>query len=527
MKGQFDWKIAVVLVLLFLACGTKTEQPKFQLIAEQEPNDAAAQALVISSHVIAQGFIGAPKDQDWYKLTIPADSQAIVRAELSGVPGINLKMELFDANNDKLIEVDKEKEGFGETISNYGLTPGDYFLRVRELWMDSKERKFNDTTAYQLRIQLMPARPEFEFEPNNRAIKANMLKADQPVSGYISPYQDVDWYKIVLPPDQNRFLSLQLTGVDNVDLEMAIYDPIEAELMVRNANGKGEGETIFNLGVQPELEYYSIAIKAGKWQCNEDSSYHLTASFMEFTGKMEQEPNDRPVRATRISSGDTLHAYIDSVGDVDWYQMQNYTLFPQVARIIALGVPKIDLKMTVFDETEQAIWTVNEGGELENEIISNIGLPANSNYLLKVENLSKSGNIDQAYKLMASINPLQEGDEYEPNNDGATATQIQANSRVKGFIHPSGDVDFYRLDLSNKSQARVRLTLKGIIKVNTDLVVYDEFKQIVAEANSRPSEATEYVAVTLVRGVYLIKVYDDDGKQSNYRDPYELIVLVD
>ncbi len=527
MNKYCDLRMWILLVSLLFACGTKTEKPVFQVIAEQEPNDAPAQAQLVSHGVIVQGVIGAPKDQDWYRISIPGDSLAILRAELTGVLGLNLKLELFDRNNEKLIEADKNKEDLGETISNYGLVAGDYFLRVRELWAEGKERKFNDTTAYQLRIQLARVLPEREFEPNNKAIRANLLQPGRPVYGYISPYQDVDWYKIALPPERNRFLTLQLTGIENMDLEMAIYDPIEAELMVRNSGGKGEGETIFNLGIQPELEYYYVVIKGGKWQSNEDSTYRLTASFRDFSGQMELEPNDRPVRATRISSGDTLKGVIDTPGDIDWYQLHNYSINPQVARIVALGVPKINLKLTVFDETEKAIWTVNDGGEMENEIISNIGLPGNSTYYLKVENLTKTSNIDQPYSLLAMVDPLAEGDEFEPNNDFDTATAIQANSRVKGYVHPIGDVDFYRLDLTNKYQTRLRLTLKGIIKVNTDLVIYNDSKQKVAEANSRPSEATETLTVDLFRGIYYIKVYDDDGKQSNHRDPYELIILAD
>ena len=70
----------------------------------------------------------------------------------------------------------KNKENEGEIITNHGLHSGDYFLRVRELWSPGKERKFNDTTAYLLNIDLTPSSASEEFESNNKAINSNLIQ---------------------------------------------------------------------------------------------------------------------------------------------------------------------------------------------------------------------------------------------------------------------------------------------------------------------------------------------------------------
>ncbi len=529
MKNWIYPSCIILLLTIALCCGSKKEIPGEKELKpnleEVEPNDSQSQAQPVKDGTFARGFIGAQKDQDWYKISIPLDSSAILRAELTGVPGINVKMELFDSEGAELIDVNKNKENEEEIITNQGLTSGDYFLRIRELWLQGKERKFNDSTAYYLHIHLSPAGPEVEFESNDKAIKSNLIQSEQPVRGYISPYKDVDWFKILLPKYGNHYLELELSGLENVDLETAVYDPIEALLLKRNNAGRGEGETILNLGINPELEFYYIAVQGGTWQSNEDTIYQLTATFKPYEGKMEFEPNDRMVHASQIASGDTVRGFFDTSNDIDWYQLQCFAPYPQIARIEAFGIPKIDLKLTLFNQDEEQVWSVNETGEMENEIITNIGLKSNTNYFLKVENLARSINLAERYSIFMNINQFSAFEEFEPNNQKDEATQINLDTSVRGYIHPIGDVDYYKLDLSNRHVTGLKLTLKGIIKVNTDMALYDVELKKIAEANSRQSEETEILSAKVTPGIYYIKVYDNDGKESNYRDQYELIVL--
>lgn len=527
-----NWIYSIGIILLLtvaLNCGSKKEiSEKKELkpnLEEVEPNDSQAQAQSVADGTFARGFIGAQKDQDWYKLSIPLDSSAILRVELTGVPGINLKMELFDSDGAELLDVNKNKEDEGEIITNEGLTSGVYFLRIRELWLQGRERKFNDTTAYHLHIYLSPAAPDVEFESNDKAIKSKLVQAEQSIRGYISPYKDVDWFKILLPKYGNHYLELQLSGLENVDLEMAVYDPIEALLLKRNNAGRGDGETILNLGINPDLDFYYIAVQGGTWQSNEDTTYQLTAFFKPYEGKMEFEPNDRMVHASPIASGDTVRGFFDTADDVDWYQLQCFAPYQQIARIEAFGIPKINLNLTVFNHDEEQIWSVNETGEMENEIITNIGLKSNSNYFLKIENVGKSVNLEQRYSIFLNINQFSAFEEFEPNNQKDEATQLNLDTSVRGYIHPIGDVDFYKLDLSNRHVTGLKLTLKGIVKVNTDMALYDAELKKIAEANSRQSEESEILSARVTPGIYYIKVYDNDGKESNYRDQYELIVL--
>ncbi len=526
MKFRIALLSLILSLSLSLGCGDKKEKAVLSTLDEKEPNDSIELALSVNEGTIVKGFIGTPKDQDWYKISIPSDSSAILKSELTGVIGINLKMELFDSQNQKLVEADKNKEAEGEIITNYGLSSGDYFLRVRELWTEGKERKFNDTTAYQLSIHLASVQPTAEFESNDKAIKANLIQPEQSMRGYISPYKDVDWFKIMLPKYGNQYLELQLSGLENVALQLEVYDPIEALLIKRTSLEKGEGVAILNLGIKPELEFYYIAVQGGTWQSNEDSTYELAANFKSYEGKMEFEPNDKLVRASQIARGDTIRGFFDASDDIDWYQLQCFAPDAQIARIEAMGIPKINLKLTLFNADEEQILSVNETGEMEPEVITNIGLKGSSNYYLKVENLGKLPNKDEPYSIYLNMNPVSAFEEFEPNNEAETATVIGLDTNIRGYIHPIGDIDLYKLDLTTREVSGLRFMLKGIVKVNTDMALYNADMQKIAAANSHQSEETETLTVDLAPGIYFIKIYDNDGKESNYRDQYDFMILL-
>jgi len=152
-------------------------------------------------------------------------------------------------------------------------------------------------------------------------------------------------------------------------------------------------------------------------------------------------------------------------------------------------------------------------------------LKSHTNYFLKIENVAKSTNIDEKYSIFMDVNHFLAEEEFEPNDKTESATIISLDTRIKGFIHPIGDVDFYKLDLTTSNATGLKVSLKGIVKVNTDMALYDADMQKIAQANSRQTEETENLSIDITRGVYFIKVYDNDGKESNYRDQYDLVVI--
>jgi hypothetical protein len=117
-------------------------------------------------------------------------------------------------------------------------------------------------------------------------------------------------------------------------------------------------------------------------------------------------------------------------------------------------------------------------------------------------------------------------EESEINNSREMAAIILSNTQVSGYLHPAGDVDYYQLDLTNENQqVRLDIKLQGILKVNTNMSLYDKNMRELANGAERPAEETEKIGLMVNPGVYYIKVFGEVN-QSNYRDKYKLLASV-
>ena len=521
--------LLIILIFLLIGCSERQagdEQVKATNLKEAEPNNSQSEAQPVADGTALRGFIDEPMDQDWYRITVPADTMVILKAQLTGVPELNLKMELFDQAGDELIEVDRNKEGEGEVFTNYGLLTGDYYLRIRELWLKNKTKKANDSTHYVLKIDLQPATEDLEFEPNNRGVEATPLVAGTEVAGFISPYHDEDWYKLPLPREARYYMAIHLSGVEGIDTKIGIYDPIEALILEKDSEPKGEPEIIPNLGVDTTNAFYYIVVKGGQWQTNEDQTYRLRVDFIDAAGYVEIEPNDRMVRATPLVENDTLLGFLETAKDEDWYSWKNTDSAATVLRLEAHGVKKVDLVITVFNQDEEEVFKINDAGEMEPEFFPNLGLLPNKVYYFNIQNNIKKGNAEEFYSLVTQMSRYYNDEEFEANNTPEKASLILSNRPVAGYIHPGGDVDYYRLDLKGQPQNKLEIKLRGILKVNTNLVLYDNALNELATAAERPAEETERISLTVEDGIYYIKVFGQNATQCNYRDKYQLLATV-
>ncbi|MEE4310370.1 MAG: PPC domain-containing protein [candidate division KSB1 bacterium] len=518
--------LLIMLSFIISSCGDgELKEEVVTIVTEMEPNNDIENAMSITPDTVYQGYINEKLDQDWYRITLPEDSSAVLRVELGGINDINLKMELFEPDKNLLLDVNRYKEGEGEIITNYTLRPGDTYLRVRELWLKSKEKKFNDTLSYDLKIQLSALEPGVEQEPNNKAVEATPMTAHTAMQGYISPYNDVDWYRLPLVHDENRYLKLTLSGVEKVDTKLSVYDPIEAVIQSADASGKGEAEEIINLGIDPEREFYYVVVQGGKWQTDETVPYELKAEFIETVNRMEFEPNDRIEKATALFEGDSICAFIDSGKDVDWYRIMTEASEKRVARIELKAVPGVDFKITLTNEWEEPVLVADDRGEQGDEYITNIGVSEGDKYFIKVESIKNGYNIDQKYCLFLKLRSSFKSEEFELNDDFDRANSIELTKTMEGYIHPSSDVDFYRFDSYGRSTSKMQIILSGIMKVNTNMTLYDSSMNEIATAAAKGPEGVERISFEAAPGTYFIKVFDNDGRESNYRDKYRLALF--
>jgi hypothetical protein len=194
---------------------------------ESEPNNSAAQANWIASERTIRGHIGQrlsaeESDRDFYQLTVDKGTH-VLRVELTGIPTMDLKLEVFDALGRRLAETDTGGVGDGEIIPNARLEPGEYYIAVREVWVSGRPATEDETNWYTLTASWHPLAPNHESEPDDSPAQAVPLPLDQPMHGYLGRANDVDYF---YPRGEGGgTLSGLLSGIEGVDTRVVVLPP--------------------------------------------------------------------------------------------------------------------------------------------------------------------------------------------------------------------------------------------------------------------------------------------------------------
>jgi hypothetical protein len=210
-----------------------TELLPYQGATEFEPNDQRADATPLELDSIS-GTIAPAGDQDWYKISVASDTKQLLRAELSGLAGMDLTLSLRDGLGNEISFIDNMGKEQPEILTGWGLTGGDYYLVVSE----KTGRKSDSRQSYQLAKKLIPFQGGLEWEPDNSSGTVQALKVGDSVDGYFAPKGDEDWYEFNLY--QKGVVVLELTGVINVTPAMTLFDQESKEVSAAAAAKSGE-----------------------------------------------------------------------------------------------------------------------------------------------------------------------------------------------------------------------------------------------------------------------------------------------
>jgi serine/threonine protein kinase len=167
--------------------------------AEHEPNNTPGYANLLAQGAV-RGTIGAPindreGDIDYFRVPAGRGPRA-VHARLEGIPGLDLVLELFDAQGRRLAKSDAHGRGLGEWLQPTSIGPAEAYLAVREVWIEGTSPTANALDPYTLTVRWGPPQPNWELEPNDWPAVATPINAGARVRGYLGSAEDRDWYVI-------------------------------------------------------------------------------------------------------------------------------------------------------------------------------------------------------------------------------------------------------------------------------------------------------------------------------------------
>lgn len=226
-----------------------TELLPYQGATEFEPNDQRSDATPLELDAIS-GTIAPAGDQDWYKVTVASETKLLLRAELSGLSGMDLTMSLRDGLGNEIAFVDNMGKEQPEIMTGWGLTGGDYHLVISE----KSSKKVDSRQSYSLAKKLIPHQSGLEWEPNNSSTTVQSLKIGESVDGYFAPKGDEDWYEFNLY--QKSVVVIELTGVINATPSLTLFDQEFKELAAGAAAKSGEP-----VALERELDRGTYAVR--------------------------------------------------------------------------------------------------------------------------------------------------------------------------------------------------------------------------------------------------------------------------
>jgi serine/threonine-protein kinase len=220
--------VTPILMLLGVGAGlawwlTLPAEPSRGMQTEREPNSTTAEANPIARGRAVRGQIGkrlsaTQSDVDVYSFEVKARGAVVLYARLTGIPYIDLSLQIYDAEGRELAAVNNGPARTDEVLPNLVLRPGRHFAVVQEV--ASKTPGTNIDDWYRLTIDWRPLGPGDEVEPNDSLEAANRIRSGERVEGFLARPDDVDMFR---PEGRGggRF-SVTVSGLSGAEVQLRV-----------------------------------------------------------------------------------------------------------------------------------------------------------------------------------------------------------------------------------------------------------------------------------------------------------------
>jgi hypothetical protein len=455
--------------------------------------------------------------------------RTLVAVKLTGNDGLDLALDVLDDRGESLLSVHEGRAGAGQHIPNLALAPGTYDLRVRQA---GKTVRADEASTYLLTVTTAPLGPNEEIEPNDKPAWATELLPGTDVTGYLGWRRDEDWFRVPLTAaPEGATLRIDLQGVAGAVASVAVYDSIQTKI-IEARGGRGDRVALRAVAVKKGEPAVFVRVRAEVGRSHEDR-YSLRVG-LDLPGEpTEIEPNDSLARATPLEGpGGALAGYIVSQGDVDWFRLT--AAAPSLARVEVTCPERVDLKLAVHDAAGKELWRVDEGGRRETEVLVNV--PVRGTAYVRVYARPGDANADEPYRLTWKLEPDDGTWEHEPNNSFAAATPWPAGAPLlRGYLHPRGDIDTYRVVAPPDRAAKLRAVVRPLPRLSPVLTLLEAGEPSaglkptpVAETKASSADADRVLEAPLAPGkIYYLQLRDASSKASNPRDAYSISLTVD
>ena len=372
-QGLFD---------LLRTAGYDDDETVYVEIDRYEPDSVDSPLMVSPGDVVSARTIAPPGDTDWYVLRPEGfEGKMIVDVYTSGET--DTYIEVYGPD-DPAILLDENDDGV------------DANARVR-LLMESGQTVWVSVRGYDESIKgyysLHVESSIFDGDPNepdNTMEEASRLVLGaEPVSGYILPATDEDWYFIDITEVHGENIILSVETFGSLDTFLDLYDENGIPLLSNDDGGRGENARIDMFLENPGRFYVRVI----HYDRSDQGEYGIAANLT--TAMPDQyEPDDSRGEAKPIEFGVAQERNFTPADDQDWATFE----LSETSTVIISTSGDADTYLKLFDRAGNLIAEDDDSGNNYNASIER--MLQRGKYYVRVNQVEIDAFFGAEYRLV-------------------------------------------------------------------------------------------------------------------------------
>ncbi|WP_026692790.1 Ig-like domain-containing protein [Peribacillus kribbensis] len=334
------------------------------------------------------------------------------------------------------------------------------------------------------------------------------------VNGTLKDWDDNDYYRFNLSSAGKVSIKInRKTGTRyRVDLYNVTQDRME-DYYTDYSNESGVIE-LFSQGLDKGTYYVLVHYYDGD---DENIPYTLQVDYTE-SNVYEKENNDNQSEANWINLNTRYYGFADDSYE-DYYGFK--ITAPGELNIDLSLSPKTRYRVQLMDKNGENLetWYTYYGDNYNPATVIHTGLTPGNYYLNITTYDGDRSNIPYNFKIGYTVNA---NFEQEGNDYSSSANQILLDKTFKGVISSSGDIDYYRVNLTKNSALSLNLTRPKDTKFRVRVFNQNDSVNQYFYTDYGSNAISKIANLNLRAGIYYVEISYYDGEDELV--PYSLIL---
>jgi hypothetical protein len=199
-----------------------------------------------------------------------------------------------------------------------------------------------------------------------------------------------------------------------------------------------------------------------------------------------------------------------------------FLLIPENGQLVMETTGSVDTFMEFYDaETRERLAQNDDGGSGGNARIR-YNVQAGKRYIAKVRGYDSSETGAYGFRAYMQVQVMLAPDEYEPDNDAASAKQIEIGTSQQHTFHNSNDEDWVKFQITQPGRYVIRARGINSNRLDTYIELFDSNLNLIGNDDDGGEYLDSRMSVYLQIGLYYLKA---ECFNENPDQPYAISIM--